>query len=1056
MGDAWAGKTSLLIEAVLTASEDVDVICYFISRREADADSSRFLAAVVPQLASLLDEDPPAADIHEFRALWQRAVDRADTEGRDLLLVVDGLDEDLRPSGLPSVAALLPAGAGGRAHVLVSSRPHPQLPADVPAGHPLRRARPVPVQPFSGAQELAVLAQQEIDDLLRHDDDGLAADVLGLFTAAAGPLAVRDLAALTLAAPQSAALTGRIRGLLTTSAARSLQTASTPGRDHYQFAHESLLAYAQADNQLNDPDFRRRIHQWAEGWQVKGWPIPSDEEKGTPRYLLDTYPSTLTQDSQLLAKLTSDIRWIEAAITSAGVDRVLAHVRQAVAANPASTAVATVFAAVTGQAHNLRPTQPLHQSGYILRQLWLQAAELAEDDLARDISILLQARPGSYLFPRWTTRRASRALSGELGRLDDWVLAVAVLPDGRVVTGGRDGRVLLWDPAHPGTALAELGRHRGDVEAVAMLPDGRVVSGGRDRRVLVWDPAHPGTAPVELGRHDDRVLAVAALPDGRVVTGGDDWDRRVLVWDPAHPGTAPVELGRHKGFVRAMAALPDGRVVTGGDNRQVLVWDPAHPGTAPAELGRHQSTVWVLALLPDGRVITGGLDGRMLVWDPAHPGTAQVELGRHKGFLWAMAVLPDGRVVTSGDNRRVVVWDPARPGTAPAELGRHDDRVNAVAVLPDGRVVTGGEDRRVLVWDPARPRTTPAESGRRNDRVNAVAVLPDGRVITGGLDGRVLVWDPARPGTAPLKLGRGKKTVWVAAVLPDGRVITNGANGQVITSGTKWNCSLLVWDPARPGTPPVKLGRRHDVVDAVAVLPDGRVVTSGYEKRVLLWDPARPGAAPVELGRHPGTVTAVAVLPDGRVVTGGYEECVLLWDLARPGAAPVELGRHDGRVLAVAVLPDGRVVTGGLDGQVLVWDPAHPGSAPAELGGHHDRVEAAAVLPDGRVATGGLDGRVFVWDPTGADNRPVQLNCSVTALAAAPRPAWSDLVFAHKGGGFSLWSLKDNPQEILLGATAGRTRVGPRIRETWHCSTAAAGHLECHRLGLARLTHIGR
>ena len=33
---------------------------------------------------------------------------------------------------------------------------------------------------------------------------GLAADVLGLLTAAAGPLAVRDLAAMTVAAPQSA------------------------------------------------------------------------------------------------------------------------------------------------------------------------------------------------------------------------------------------------------------------------------------------------------------------------------------------------------------------------------------------------------------------------------------------------------------------------------------------------------------------------------------------------------------------------------------------------------------------------------------------------------------------------------------------------------------------------------------------------------------------------------------------------------------------------------------------------------------------------------------
>ena len=40
---------------------------------------------------------------------------------------------------------------------------------------------------------------------------------------------------------------------------------------------------------------------------------------------------------------------------------------------------------------------------------------------------------------------------------------------------------------------------------------------------------------------------------------------------------------------------------------------------------------------------------------------------------------------------------------------------------------------------------------------------------------------------------------------------------------------------------------------------------------MLVWDPAEPGTGPVKLGRHEGGATAVAVLPDGRVVTGGYD-----------------------------------------------------------------------------------------------------------------------------------------------------------------------------------------
>ena len=90
----------------------------------------------------------------QYHALWEQAADRAAQNGRHLLLVVDGLDEDLHPPGSPSVASLLPTLAGTHTHVLVTSRPRPDLPEDVPDGHPLK-VTPVQLDPFKGAQELA-------------------------------------------------------------------------------------------------------------------------------------------------------------------------------------------------------------------------------------------------------------------------------------------------------------------------------------------------------------------------------------------------------------------------------------------------------------------------------------------------------------------------------------------------------------------------------------------------------------------------------------------------------------------------------------------------------------------------------------------------------------------------------------------------------------------------------------------------------------------------------------------------------------------------------------
>ncbi|MCZ2826050.1 MULTISPECIES: NACHT N-terminal Helical domain 1-containing protein [unclassified Modestobacter] len=166
VGGPWAGKTALLAEAVVAAlPAEVDVVVYFASRREADADAHRFLAAVVPQLEQLLDEEPAAPDVHRMRRLWERAVQRAASVDRDLLLVVDGLDEDLQPPSVPSIASLLPARLGARGHVLVASRLHPSLPADVDLAHPLRATTPVVLRPWGEAEHLATLSQAELETL---------------------------------------------------------------------------------------------------------------------------------------------------------------------------------------------------------------------------------------------------------------------------------------------------------------------------------------------------------------------------------------------------------------------------------------------------------------------------------------------------------------------------------------------------------------------------------------------------------------------------------------------------------------------------------------------------------------------------------------------------------------------------------------------------------------------------------------------------------------------------------------------------------------------------
>jgi WD40 repeat protein len=107
--------------------------------------------------------------------------------------------------------------------------------------------------------------------------------------------------------------------------------------------------------------------------------------------------------------------------------------------------------------------------------------------------------------------RELRTLTGHA----DWVLAVAVTPDGQcAVSASGDQTLKVWDLAS-GRELRTLEGHAGAVWAVAVTPDGRrVVSASGDQTLKVWELGS-GRELRTLTGHSDEVTAVAVTPDGQ-------------------------------------------------------------------------------------------------------------------------------------------------------------------------------------------------------------------------------------------------------------------------------------------------------------------------------------------------------------------------------------------------------------------------------------------------------------------------------------------------------------------------------------------------------------
>jgi WD40 repeat protein len=296
--------------------------------------------------------------------------------------------------------------------------------------------------------------------------------------------------------------------------------------------------------------------------------------------------------------------------------------------------------------------------------------------------------------------------------------------------------------AAAGPATARL--HAGPVRALAALPDGRVVSGGADGTLRLWDPAAGTVATFASGYPD--VVALAALPDGRVVSA--DAHGALRLWDV---GTgAGRDLPGPRGRVTALAVLPDGRIASAVAGGPIRLWNP---GTGAARTLELRRGVEALAPLPGGRLLSIDAAGMAQVWDLATGAAHTAVWRRHGRFL---AALPDGRAVMQGSDGTLHAWNPVTGAEQTVDAPAGD---GPAAALSDGRLAVAAADGTVSVSPlpaptaPAAPAFLPAafDDGLLAGDFEAARILSAIPEVEGTLDahgcGRLA--QPAVPGGEP-------------------------------------------------------------------------------------------------------------------------------------------------------------------------------------------------------------------------------------------------------------------------------------------------------------------
>jgi cytochrome c len=272
------------------------------------------------------------------------------------------------------------------------------------------------------------------------------------------------------------------------------------------------------------------------------------------------------------------------------------------------------------------------------------------------------------------------------------VRALAVSIDGtHAISGSFDTSAILWSLT-TGSAEQVLRFHESAVNAVAMLPDGRIVTGGEDGKIAIWQRGAAQPQHVFMG-HTAPVVALAVSHDGKRV-GSGSWDRTVRLW-PVDGGDAQVLEG-HQQNVNGVAFMPDGKsLVSVSHDPQLRIWPLDGGVPTVVTLVTPLNSV---AVANDGEIVAGGADGKVFFFSPA--GEPRGELAAAETPIISVAISKDGKLIAAAGIRGSVAIIDRASRTLARTLVGPGLPVWAAAFLPDNRtLVTGGTDRMVRRWD---------------------------------------------------------------------------------------------------------------------------------------------------------------------------------------------------------------------------------------------------------------------------------------------------------------------------------------------------------------------
>ncbi len=524
----------------------------------------------------------------------------------------------------------------------------------------------------------------------------------------------------------------------------------------------------------------------------------------------------------------------------------------------------------------------------------------------------------------------------------------------------EDERRLEWRLANQifrGTNLTLFG-HEGEVTCLAFSSDGsQVVSGGIDGRVILWDATN-GRQSWAIGVHSGRsfqryVTGVTFSSDSRRVfcstmtgqllqldIGSGDVLHSVQLEDFSCERAQYCDEGSKIAMLRTFRGFSIVDTESGSELAQVETEYRPILGLGNATDTTARSDARLLAT-------TAGSD--IKIWDV----DKQKWSGTFSGSDAATTKVrfsPSGKqLMAANQNNHLLIWDFSNRRLV-HKLQAPDEWFMNFAMSSDGTsLATSGNDGTLRVWDATTGQLTKTFIGHSH-LVHQIEFSPSGhKLASASVDGTVRIW--TIEGSSLLETIRPEQDRKILAISSDGK--------QAVSRLT--DDSLGIWELAT-GKQNQVLSGFEAAVESVCFSPDGAWIATGdADGQLSLWA-SKTGDLAWQIAADSQPLLQVEFHPSGQQVATRVENGpVKLWNTS-DGALVAQFAGHGGRMIDMAFSPDGEsFATGDWSGQIQFWDLSSFQKR-GELLTHPDSMRRFAYSPDGILLATIGQNTLSVWE----------------------------------------------------------------------------------------------